>query len=68
MLRGSEVTPVGMPAGMVASEVCAVSTEAWLGWPVMTPSELVCVRSVVAGLEYGTVVVELLEPSTITAV
>jgi hypothetical protein len=68
MLSGSDVMPVGMPAGMVAREVCAVSTEAWLGWPVMTPREFVCVRRVVAGLEYGMVVVRLLEPVATTAV
>lgn len=61
------VVPAGRPAGMVATSGMDVTTAGWdvttagcdvsasgplLGRPVMMPSELVCVNSVVTGLEY----------------
>lgn len=52
-----EVTPTGRPAGIVATagwvETPAgrlVMAAGWLGWPVTTPRELVCVRKLVAPL------------------
>lgn len=59
--------PEVKPAGTRATEGCVKTPAGWdvtaagcVGWPVTTPSELVCVRKLVAGFEYGTVDVVLL--------
>jgi len=59
-----DVTPTGRPAGIVATAGCVetpagrlVIAAGWLGWPVTTPRELVCVRKLVAPLLYVKVVV-----------